>query len=167
MGIIISVDNATEKGALMYEDLKKISAGRRIHLLFRLSMMYIRKETGKIGFGAGDYAFLAYLFTQDGISQDELSRNMRVDKSLTARVLAKLEKEGYVERKPDPEAYRVKKVFVGPKAREIEPDFMVILKHWNSVLLKDIPEERQAQFLSDLDTMIQNAEKALGLASVE
>ncbi|MCP4023159.1 MAG: winged helix-turn-helix transcriptional regulator [Desulfobacteraceae bacterium] len=151
----------------MYKEFAQVSLGRRIHLLFRLSMTHLRQEIGEIGFGAGDYVFLAHLFVQDGISQDELSQRMRVDKSYTARVLAKLEKEGFVKRRPDPSAYRVKQVFLGPKAHEIETIFFNILENWNTTLSKDIPEDRLEELRDDLDTLIKNAEESLGLSSFQ
>ena len=94
----------------MYHELSRISTGRKIHFFFRLSMMHIRREMGKIGFGAGDYAFLTYLFNWDGISQGKAAQNIRGDKSLTERVLAK----------------------------QIEDAFIEMFKHWDGVLLKDI-----------------------------
>ena len=75
--------------------------GRRINLLFRLTMSYLRLEMKKLGIGAGDYTFLIILFFLPGLSQDELSRLLHVDKSYTARSVARLEKMGLVERKPD------------------------------------------------------------------
>ena len=76
----------------MYAEFEKMVMGKRINILFRLSMMHIRNEMKKLGFGAGDYPFIALLFFNEGLSQDELSRQMRVDKSYTARALAKIEK---------------------------------------------------------------------------
>ncbi len=81
----------------MYEDFIEKAIGRRVSILFRLSMSHIRREMKKLGFGAGDYPFLAILFFKEGLSQDELSRQMRVDKSYTARALVKLEKMGMIE----------------------------------------------------------------------
>lgn len=102
----------------MYEGFADASMGRRIDLLFRLSMMHIRNEMKQLGFGAGDYPFIAMLFLNEGLSQDELSRQMRVDKSYTARALAKLEKSGMMERRPDPYEHRIKRVFLGQEARK-------------------------------------------------
>ncbi len=147
----------------MYESFKNVAVGRRINLLFRLSMMHIRNEMKKLGFGAGDYAFLILLFVKDGLSQDEITRQMRVDKSYTARALAKLEAAGMVERRPDPEEYRVKRVFLGQKARAIETDFFEILKGWHDTLVEGIDPDRLKQVLEDVDHMIENAENRLGL----
>ena len=112
----------------MYREFAEISMGKRINLLYRLSMMNLRNEMKKLGVGVGDYAFIAFLFINEDVSQDELSRMMRVDKSYTARALARLEKLGLVERKPDPDEHRIKRVVLSEKARKMEQYFFAILK---------------------------------------
>jgi len=150
----------------MYEKLAQESMGKRVNILFRLCMMNIRNEMKKLGFGAGDYAFLVFLFLNEGVSQDELSRLMRVDKSYTARALAKFEKSGIVERRPDPNEHRIKRVFIGPKAREIETEFFEMLTNWNNILVKDIHTDDLAIVRTGMDRMIKNAEASLGLEEI-
>ena len=151
----------------MYKEFALASMGKRINMLFRLSMMNVRNEMKKLGFGAGDYAFIAMLLVREGLSQDELSRKMRMDKSYTARALAKLEKAGMVERRPDPEEHRIKRVFIGEKTREIESDFLNILVNWQKIITKDIKEDDLETVRSGMDKMITNAEAYLGLEKNE
>ena len=147
----------------MFKSFAVESVGRRINLLFRLSMMHLRKEMKKMGVGPGDYAILPILYLQDGLSQNELSEQMRVDKSNTARAVAKLEKMGMVERKPDPHEHRVKRIYLGPKALEMEADFLNVLKEWHSVLVKDIDPKDLNVIKRGLDRMMKNAEVSLSL----
>ena len=150
----------------MYEKFAEESVGKRVHILFRLSMMNFRNEMKKLGFGAGDYAFLAVLFLDDGLSQDELSRRMRVDKSYTARALAKLEKAGMVERRPDPEEHRIKRVFLGKKALDNRLNFFNIVQAWHKTLVKDIDGDDLDTVRNGMDKMITNAEAFLGLGEI-
>ena len=147
----------------MDQSFLKEALGRRVNDLFRLSMMNFRNEMKKLGVGAGDYPFIVLLFINEGVSQDELSRRMRVDKSYTARALAKLEKTGMVERRPDPDEHRIKRVFLGRKARDIEMDFFLTIQNWHKVLGRGIDPERMAIIRSGMDQMIKNAEAYLGL----
>ncbi len=150
----------------MLKSFVEKSVGKRIHLLYRLTMMNIRDEMKKLGFGAGDYGFLAMLFIQDGMSQDELSKLMRVDKSYTARAIAKLEKSGMVERRPDPEEHRIRRVFLGEKAFEIKPQFVAALKKWHHTLIKEVDLDELDIAIRVLDQMQINAEAHLGLDSI-
>ena len=174
---MISVDNATEHGYIqlhyqlkerpMFKSFAAESVGRRINLLFRLSMMHLRSEMKKMGVGPGDYAVLLILYLQDGLSQDELSKQMRVDKSNTARAVVKLEKMGMVERRPDPDEYRIKRVYLGKKAREMETDFFNVLKEWHYTLVKDIDPQELDVIKRGLDRMMKNAEVSLGLEDLD
>jgi DNA-binding MarR family transcriptional regulator len=103
------------------------------------------------------------LYIQDGMSQDELSKMMRVDKSYIARAVANMEKMGMVIRKPDPHEHRIKRVYLGKNAREAEPAFFDLAKKWLDNLIKDIPSDNLIVTLNGLDQMMKNAETALGL----
>lgn len=150
----------------MYETFAKESVGKKVNILFRLSMTYIRSEMKKLGFGAGDYPFLALLFFEEGVSQDELSKKMRVDKSYTARAIAKLEKMGMVERRPDPVEHRTKRVFLSQKSRQMEENFFAMLKNWHQTLTRGIEPEHLAIIQAGMDRMIENAEDYLGLEKI-
>ncbi len=151
----------------MYETFANESVGRKVSTLFRLCMIHLREEMKKMGFGAGDYPFLAFLFFKEGVSQDELSQYMRVDKSYTARALAKLEKMGMVERRQDPDEHRIKRVFLSRKSRQIETQFFKMLKNWHNTLIKDIDPEHLAIVQAGMDQMIENAEDFLGLEKID
>ncbi len=147
----------------MFKKFAADSMGRRINLLFRLTMMYARDEFKKMGVGAGDYAILFNLFMEDGLSQDELSKRLRVDKSYTARAVAQLEKTGMVKRKPDPHEHRIKRVFLGDNGRDMESEFFRVAKTWHETLVKDIDPQDLAVVQAGMDRMMANAENALGL----
>ncbi len=147
----------------MLKSFVEKSVGRRIHILYRLSMMNVRDEMKKLGLGAGDYSFLVLLFVQDGLSQDEISKQMRVDKSYTARAIAKLEKAGMVERRPDPNEHRIRRVFLGEKACEIEPQFVEMLQQWHGTLIEGIDPDEFSILCKVLDQMKENAEACLEL----
>ena len=146
---------------IMFNEFKEKTIGRRISILFRLCMGHLRREMKALGFGAGDYAFLAAVFAHPGLSQDELSREVRVDKSYTARALARLEKLDLIQRLPDPEHHRVKRVYPTPRGREIEEEFFQILLGVHGTLTQDMDEGQVQRIRNDLDQMIHNMEMAL------
>ncbi len=131
--------------------------GRRINLLFRLTMSHMRIEMKKLGVGAGDYTFLIVLFFLPGSSQDELSRHIHVDKSYTARAVARLEKMGLVERRADPDEHRIKRVFLTQKSLDMEDAFFQVMKNWNNTLVKDIPPGELKILRKGMDKMMENA----------
>ena len=152
----------------MFSEFAPVSVGRRLNLLFRISMKHLRQEMKALGLvDAGDYAFIAGLFVRDGQHQDQLSRNMQVDKSYTARAVAKLEKTGLVERRPDPEKHRIKRVFLTQKARDLEHDFFNVLKGWQNILIKGMDPKEFQIILAGLDHMLENGQNHLGIEKPE
>jgi DNA-binding MarR family transcriptional regulator len=127
----------------------------------RLATLFVGREMGRIGFGLGQFHFLSEIYGEEGLSQDELSSRVGVDKSNTSRALAKLEKYGLIYRKANPVNHKVKEVYLQQKALEIEKDFRKIQQRCNANLLRGFSEQEINMLLSSLKKMAQNAEAAL------
>ncbi len=106
------------------------------------------------------------LFIQDGMSQDELSKFLCVDKSYTARAIVKFEKSRMVEHPPDPNEHRIRRVFLEKKAFKIIPLFIGALKQWHNVLIKDVDIDELDIVRRILDQMQENAEDHLKLKKI-
>ena len=104
-----------------------------------------------------NFFFLSELYCEEGLSQDELSRRVGVDKSNTSRALAKLERYGLIRRESDLKNHRVKRVYLEPKAREIKNEFIKIQEKWNTVLVAGFSEKYKNRLMSDLNNMAKNA----------
>jgi DNA-binding MarR family transcriptional regulator len=168
----ISVDIATENDNLFFNNLSPQEAEALqmselqahefltpwICQISRLSMLFVGREMARLGFGPGQFFFLAELYRKEGLSQDELSCRVGVDKSNTSRALAKLERYGLIRREGDPTNHRIKKIYLQPTAHEIKNEFIRIQQRWNAELLNGLPEEKQAEMLSMLKNMTGNAE---------
>jgi DNA-binding MarR family transcriptional regulator len=113
--------------------------------IYRISLAYISGRASKYGIGRGQwYFFNRLLLGEDGISQEQLSAEMFVDSAHTTRALKKLEDDGFVCRKPDPDDARKKSVYITEKAESIKQEYHQIYKDLNKVFTKDFtPEEVQ------------------------
>jgi DNA-binding MarR family transcriptional regulator len=123
----------------------------------RLSNLFVGREMSRLGFGTGQFYFLAELYNEEGLSQDELSRRVGVDKSNTSRALAKLERYGLIRRECDAENHRVKKIYLEAKAHDIKDKFYKIQNQWNNELLNGIAENLKTRLLETLKEMAHNA----------
>ena len=124
----------------------------------RLSSLFMGREMSRLGFGPGQFFFLAELYRNEGLSQDELSRRVGVDKSNTSRALDKLEKFGLIRREGDSNNHRIKKIYLQPRAHEIRNEFITIQQRWNAELLNGLPPETKTELHSILKKMTANAE---------
>lgn len=146
----------------MAEKIEKERLTPWVCRLSRLSTLFVGREMGRIGFGQGQFFLLSELYAEEGLSQDELSRRVGVNKSNTSRALAKLEKYGLVSRKGDPGNHKVKKIYLELKAVEIQKEFRSIQNQWNTTLLNGFSEKEKGRLLSSLKKMAKNAENAIG-----
>ncbi|MCY6369975.1 MarR family winged helix-turn-helix transcriptional regulator [Clostridium ganghwense] len=133
------------------------SIGRWVSMLYRYQQCYIGKQLKEYNIGGGQYSFLLALFKKDGISQEEISKILYMDKGTTARAIAKLEKEGYVVRKQDEEDKRAYKIYLTEKALEFKPKLFKILRRWTDIISTDFDVEEKEVVMNLLEKMAENA----------
>lgn len=92
-----------------------------------------------------------------GRSQDELAKDICLNKSTVTRALSQLEEKGYVTRKPDAADKRRTLVEPTQKMLDILPKVRLITSDWNRALAENIPEDELAVFMKVLEKMEQNA----------
>ena len=81
-----------------YEDMRIY-----ISVLYRQFQIYINNNTKDLQISASEYIFLMEMYKNDNMSQEQLSKNLIIDKSATARAIKSLEEKEYIIRKKDDE----------------------------------------------------------------
>lgn len=120
--------------------------GKYISQLYRKGGTQISKEISTFGIGQGQLMFLTQLYKQDGISQEELTEILRIDKGTTARAIKKLEEENLVTRIKDEQDRRAYKVYLTDKAKSIESNIFEILREWDEKIVTNLTEEEKETF---------------------
>ena len=105
----------------------------------------------------GHYPFILTICRQPGLSQDAIAREIFVDKSTVARVLAHLEKAGYVTRIACEKDKRRSLVYPTEKMLGILPEVKQVSTEWRSLLSEGIPEAELTIFHSVLERMEMRA----------
>lgn len=135
----------------------KESIGRWISLIYRYGQTYIGKQLQSYSISKGQCIFLIALYKKDGISQEEISEHLKIDKGTTAKAIRKLEKEGYVIRKIDSCDKRAYKVYLAEKALEIKPIIYEAVHNWKNILTLGFTQEESNQAIKILEKMGKNA----------
>lgn len=123
------------------ERFQEISVGNYISIFYRIGVSYLSKRYEKYNIGFGQYQFLITLYFEDGLSQDELTKRVCVDKGTTARAINKLKELGYVTVKVDSIDKRIHRVMLTDKALSIQDDVLGIVEEWENMLLNSLTEE--------------------------
>ena len=101
------------------EQLRNIS--NRIDILERCRRRYLNKHLSSTGLKGHQFLMLLMILHEPGISQEELSRRIDIDKTRIARSSIFLEESGYIERRRDTADRRKYHLYLTPKGEELIP----------------------------------------------
>ena len=130
--------------------------GKYISLIYRQANAFFTKEFSKFGFGSGQYMFMIHLYKNDGISQEELSESINIDKGTTAKAIKKLEELNFITRSKDEKDKRVNRIYLTAKAINIKDDFFKVLSQWENILTSELNHEEIINGLNILNKISQN-----------
>ena len=133
--------------------------GKQISILFRQLNLYFNRELSGISISATELLYLSSLYTQDGISQDDLAQEYSVDKAAVTRTLQLMEKKGLIIRKTDSADKRVKKLFLTDKAKSLETELREIQTKWVYAMTKGMEQNTIDSFSKQIDNMVERAKE--------
>jgi DNA-binding MarR family transcriptional regulator len=116
-------------------------------------------ELEEFDLGSGQFHFLMMLYRKDGINQENLAEELRLDKATSARAIKKLEDNGYITRKKDKSDRRCYNVYLTEKAKKIQPTIKKILRKWTKQLLHGFSTEEETQLYKFLERISENSIK--------
>ncbi|UQZ32318.1 MarR family transcriptional regulator [Paenibacillus sp. PK3_47] len=137
--------------------MKKEPIGKLISQLQRQNQKYLSKELLPYGIGGGgQHSFLKLVIGQPGITQDQMTNELKFDKATTARAVKHLENLGYIERQTDPKDRRSSLLYPTPKAIEFAPVFQSILDELNNKLAASLSVEEADLLVNLLQKVAKN-----------
>ena len=132
------------------------SVGKYISVIHRTGSSFLSKEFSKFNIGSGQYMYLIHLYKNDGLSQEELTEILNIDKGTTAKSIKKLETEGFVMRVKDKNDKRINRVYLTPKALEIKDEFLSSINAWENTLTSNLSYAEKEQALTLLKKITYN-----------
>ena len=107
------------------------------------------------------HALLLCVCRRPGAMQEELSRELCLNKSTVARAVSILEERGYLQRQSDPQDKRRLYVYPTARAEQIIPQIRAASSEWYEKITDGITEEELATFASILAKIEANAKRQL------
>lgn len=136
---------------------KYFSPGRVLSCIHRHTGMYLHKTFADWGLGSGSHHFILLLARRDGLTQQEMTDMLRMDKANTARAIKKLVANGYVVKQQDSADHRAVHIFLTDKGRALIPELRRVLCEWSAVLTEGFSEAEKAETERLLTRMAENA----------
>ena len=129
-----------------------------VNYLARLFAKALYRRIGPHGVTRGQFPVLLVLWEHEGWTQTQLAERLAVEQPTMANTLKRMERDGLIERIPDPEDRRQARVHLTSRGRELEHVLTVSARETNAVALEGLSAQEQAQLMSVARRMIVNLE---------
>ena len=110
---------------------------------------------------SGHYSYVLSICREPGRSQEEIAKDLCVNKSTVARNLNYLEENGYILRKSLPSDKRQFSVYPTEKMLAVLPEIKAASMDWMSLLSEGIPQNRLEVFNEVLQQMETKAREIM------
>ncbi len=116
-----------------------------MYIISRCTHNYYARELKKLHITMGQFPFVMGIAENDGISQENLSFNVRISKSMTAAIVQQLLNAGMITREVDQADRRNYKLHATRKTLELIPKIHRVIDHCHREILADLSDiERDA-----------------------
>lgn len=132
------------------------------HLVMRLTRLMTRYAEARIqplGTGVAGYPVLHLLSEKGELTQKQLTEELKVEQSSVAQLLSRLERDGFIERRRDPEDGRASLIKLTRRAKSALPAIADIMDAGNDLAVAGMRKEEIATLIDLLKRMIDNFEK--------
>ena len=118
-----------------------------------------------LGFGVGHVPVLVALREGQASTQRDLARFAKVEQPPMAQMLVRMERDGLIERTPDPADGRSSRIALMEVARARLPDAVAALLQGNREALDGFTDEEAAQLVALLTRLIANLDRIASVAA--
>lgn len=132
---------------------------RKLSILSRCQIMFRSNRLRDSGLLPPHYNYVIPICRNPGLSQEQLARQVYVDKYNVTRHLTRLEEAGYVERRPSDSDKRVMLVYPTQKMLDFLPRVRSCIDDWDTFLFEGLSEAELEQFDATLLKITQRAQE--------
>ncbi len=108
--------------------------GALFSIINRTRVVFLNERLKSYNLSAGQYPVFIYLLKHDDVIQDALARYFHLDKGTIARTVKKMEDNGYISRRVDPDNRRAFRLSLTSKGYEIAPEILAVDQEWEAVI---------------------------------
>jgi DNA-binding MarR family transcriptional regulator len=130
------------------------------NLIYRCTQSHTNEVMKEFHLGSGTYPFLLILYGNEGINQNQISRELNVDKAMSARTVKQLITLGYIKKEEDPQDSRAFNLFLTDKAKAVIPKLREKLLQWNEAITVGMSEDEKRGLMELLSKVLENAKAA-------
>lgn len=136
------------------------------HLISLAARGFARLSEGRLkplGFGIGHLPVLVALQDGRASTQRDLARFARIEQPPMAQMLARMERDGLIQRAPDPADRRSSRITLTKVAEARMPDAVATLLRGNQEVLHDFTDDEAGLLVVLLTRLIANLDRILSV----
>ena len=143
------------------------SFGRYISVIYRHLQILLNNRLNSYGVGSGQYIFISAIYKNQGISQKDLTKLIKIDRATTAKALLKLEQNGYVDRLKDKDDKRYHKLYLTKKGIDFIPILDEIQNDLTNMLSEGMEPDEYSKTIKSLELIFNNVQNSVSLLKNE
>lgn len=147
-------------GLIMFDKQKTL--GQMASFTGRLFARAVDRKVQPLGLSAGQLPVIAALSINSTMSQRDLVQAVAIEQSTMAATLARMERDGLITRRRDPDDRRATLITLTPKAVSRVPAVQEAIAAVNEAALKDVPLEDRDHLLAMLTTVAKSLASLTG-----
>ena len=123
------------------------SVGYLVNHAARLFARQLDAGLGPLGLSTGPFPLLLHLWERDGLTQRDLVERLGYEQPTVAATLARMERDGLVERRPDPRDGRAQRIWLTERGRSLRAQAEAEAEAVNARALAGLSSEEARQFV--------------------
>lgn len=131
-----------------------------VGVLYRQSQAFVVYACRELGVTYTEYMILVLLSQGDGISQDDISTALVLDKAAVARAIRVLEDKGYIRREMDKNDRRIKRIFFTEGSGAKRELVKNTLLRWVNYLADGVEGQDREVIMNGINTISERARRA-------
>lgn len=139
--------------------IKKNSAGYLANHMARLFAQGLHARIKPLGLAPAQFMVLLELWHDDGLTQKVLVERLDVEQATMANTIARMERDGLIERRAHENDRRARVIFLTSKAKELECEAVKCAKAQNEIATKGLSVNERELFLDLVRRVIANMNK--------
>lgn len=119
-----------------------------VHDVARMMRWQFDRRASGFKLTRSQWSVLAHLLRTDGIQQKELAEHMDITAITLTGLLDRMEREGWVERRPDPVDRRAKRIYLTEKVAPVTKELRSVAREVRKSAMQGLSEAEQQQLMS-------------------
>lgn len=137
------------------------SAGYLMNHIARQFAILLNEGLKPLGLSPAQFPILLTLWESDGLSQNELVEIADVAQATIANTLSRMERDGLIERRENPNDARSRLIFLTDRAKGLQESATHIAQNINAGALSALSADEQAAFVAMMGKVIEQQKKMI------